>query len=155
MGFSSLRVINDDWLAPRSGFEQRGHQDMEIIPHLLDGHHGTPGHLGKKGVIGAGDVQLISAGSGIQHSEFNPSPPVSADGRGGSLMIHRDVTLHHLRLSAGRCGAVYEQLPCRLCQQPGTQPGRGGGLGLKRENLEITAGAMGLTALWFELDRLS
>ena len=77
MGWGALRVWNDDTIAPNSGFPPHPHADMEIVTYVREGAITHQDSLGNKGRTEAGDVQVMSAGTGIRHSEFNLEPGIT------------------------------------------------------------------------------
>jgi redox-sensitive bicupin YhaK (pirin superfamily) len=74
LNWGALRVFNDDVVQPAQGFGTHGHRDMEIVSVVLDGALAHTDSIGSKQVLRPGEVQVMSAGSGITHSEYNPSP---------------------------------------------------------------------------------
>jgi quercetin 2,3-dioxygenase len=99
VNWGALRVFNDDYVAAGQGFPLHPHRDMEIVTYVLSGQLEHTDSMGNRGVVGPGGVQFMSAGTGVRHSEVNPSP---------------DTTLHFLQMwiLPGRTGVspTYGQL---------------------------------------------
>ena len=89
MGHGALRVWNDDEIAPNTGFPAHPHANMEIITYVREGAITHQDSLGNKGRTEAGDVQVMSAGSGIRHSEYNLEPQTPRSSRSGSSRPRR------------------------------------------------------------------
>jgi redox-sensitive bicupin YhaK (pirin superfamily) len=108
LGFRSLRVINDDRVQPGQGFGMHGHRDMEIVTYVLAGTLAHRDSLGNGSLIRAGELQRMTAGTGVRHSEFNPSD-------------REWVHLYQIWLLPERKGLEprYEQLVVGAEQQPG------------------------------------
>jgi redox-sensitive bicupin YhaK (pirin superfamily) len=122
MGFHSLRIINDDLVMPGHGFGLHPHQNLEIVTYVLSGQVEHKDSMGNSSVIRAGDIQCISAGSGIQHSEYNPSKVealrfqqiwILPESRGGkphygqlSVLTRPFGQLHLLTSRSGRNGSI-------------------------------------------------
>ena len=79
MGFGALRVVNQDHIQPGGGFGKHGHADMEIITWVQSGQLVHEDSIGNRGFLGAGELQVMSAGSGVEHAEFNASQTEGVD----------------------------------------------------------------------------
>jgi redox-sensitive bicupin YhaK (pirin superfamily) len=122
MGYRSLRVINDDLVLPGNGFGAHPHRDMEIITYVLSGALEHKDSMGNGSVIRPGNIQYMSAGSGVTHSEFNPSKDeavrllqiwIMPDAKGAkpryaekSLSDKQTGQLHLMVSKAGRDGSI-------------------------------------------------
>jgi redox-sensitive bicupin YhaK (pirin superfamily) len=119
MGFRALRVLNDDAVQPGEGFPTHGHRDMEIVSYVLEGALQHKDSMGNGSTIVPGDVQYMSAGTGVRHSEFNPSGTerlhfvqiwIVPDRAGyapryGQIRVEKADKIGHLRLVASPDGS--------------------------------------------------
>ncbi|MBR9972451.1 pirin family protein [Magnetospirillum sulfuroxidans] len=136
MGFASLRVINEDWVAPGTGFDTHPHRDMEIVTYVLEGALEHQDSLGSRSVIRPGEVQRMTAGTGIRHSEYNASD-------------REQVHLLQIWILPDRKGLEpgYEQKPVKVAEQPGrlhviaSPDGRDGAVSI-HQNAVIHAGIL-------------
>lgn len=121
MGYSVLRVINDDKIAPATGFGMHGHRDMEIITYMLEGELRHMDSMGHSEVIRAGDVQRMTAGTGVRHSEMN------ASGQATAHLLQIWITPDTLGLAPGyedkTIPAADKQNRWALIASPGAQAG--------------------------------
>jgi hypothetical protein len=107
MGFRTLRVINEDRVQPGRGFPTHGQRDMEIISYVLAGALAHKDSLGHEEVLRPGEVQRMSAGTGVLHSEFNPSAEERLHGRAAWVQVARWALLvNGERLAAGDGAAL-------------------------------------------------
>ncbi len=130
MGYGPLRVINDDKVAPGQGFGTHGHRDMEIITYVLEGALEHKDSMGNGSIIRPGNVQRMSAGTGVRHSEFNPSP----DERVHLLQIWIEPKFTGIRPSyeEKQFGAAEKKGQLRLIASP---DGRGGSVTIHQDAL--------------------
>jgi quercetin 2,3-dioxygenase len=132
--FGALRVINEDRVAPGQGFGTHGHRDMEIISYVLEGALAHKDSTGSSSTIRPGDVQRMSAGRGVQHSEFNPS--ASEGVHFLQIWIQPDVRGIEPSYEEKRFGADEKRGRLRLI----ASPGRSDGSVLIRQDSRVYAG---------------
>src|SRR5579864_5509523 len=129
MGFGPLRVINEDRVQPGAGFGTHGHRDMEIISYVLDGELAHKDSMGNGSVIKPGDVQYMSAGTGVAHSEFNASDKVPVHMY--QIWMFPDKTGHTPTYDQKHFSAAEKQGKLRLVVSP---DGRDGSVKIRQGN---------------------
>ena len=140
MGFRVLRVINEDWVQPGQGFGMHGHRDMEIVTYVLEGQLEHKDSMGHGEALRPGEFQRMTAGTGVRHSEFNPSP---------TELVH----LYQIWLLPDKAGHVpsYEQKKFPEADRAGklrlvaSPDGRDGSLTI-HQNAEIRLASLGTGA---------
>lgn len=121
MGFRALRVINEDRVSPAKGFGTHGHRDMEIISYVLDGELAHKDSMGTGSTIVPGDVQRMSAGTGVRHSEFNASSEKPVHFL--QIWIQPDKTSQPPSYAQKRFSADDKKAQLRLLASPGGEAG--------------------------------
>lgn len=134
MGFRALRVINEDRVAPGAGFPPHAHRDMEIVTYVLDGALEHKDSLGNGSVIRPGEVQRMSAGAGIRHSEFNHSATSPVH------FLQIWILPERQGLPAGYEQKNFDRQPGAL-RLVGSRAGRGGSVTI-HQDAEIHAGVL-------------
>ena len=124
MGFRALRVLNEDRIAPGKGFGPHSHRDMEILTYMVGGQLRHRDHLTGSHVLGRNELQVMSAGDGIVHSEFNASDTEGSH----SLQIWIDPVAEDLTPSYQQIGFTPEERRGRLRLLAGPDPNRGPGV---------------------------
>lgn len=159
VSFGSLRVINEDIVRPASGFDTHGHRDMEIVTYILSGALEHRDSLGNGSVIRPGDIQRMSAGTGVRHSEFNPSAdepvhllqiwilPEAKNLEPGyeQRLFEREEKLNTLRLIASRDGrdgslTIHQDVDLHACALDIGEAVSIDGVGARRVFVQVVAG---------------
>lgn len=147
MGFRSLRVINEDWVQAQGGFGMHGHRDMEILTWVLSGTLEHQDSLGNRGLIQPGEAQRMSAGTGIRHSEMNPSAQESVH------LLQIWLLPSQLGITPGYAQIRFEEAQLRNRFQPIASPdGRDGSVPWNQPSVVHAARLDAGTRVDFQLD---